>query len=76
MRVFAHQVIDALDMQPVDWAEQYGARISGYLHPPGTGSYTFWISSDDGSQLWLSTDDDPANLSLVAYEDSWSPSRT
>jgi hypothetical protein len=26
------------------------------LKPPVTGNYTFWISSDDNGQLWLSTD--------------------
>ncbi|MBN2139043.1 MAG: lamin tail domain-containing protein [Sedimentisphaerales bacterium] len=61
--------------QPVDWADQYGARISGYVHPPATGNYTFWVSSDDGSELWLSTNDDPDNAVLIAYEDSWSASR-
>ena len=30
-----------------------------------SGSYLFWIASDDASELWLSTDDDPANKRLV-----------
>jgi len=58
-----------------DWADYYGARISGYIHPPGTGNYRFWISSDDNSELWLSSDESPANMSLIADEDSWSPAR-
>ena len=60
---------------PTDWAEQYGARISGYVHPPASGNYSFWISSDDASELWLSSDENPANASLIAYEDSWSAAR-
>ena len=60
---------------PVDWAEEYGARMSGYIHPPASGNYTFWISSDDGSELWLSTDESPGNASVIAREDSWSASR-
>ncbi|MBN2136966.1 MAG: lamin tail domain-containing protein [Sedimentisphaerales bacterium] len=60
---------------PVDWANEYGAKISGYVHPPSTGNYRFWISSDDNSELWLSSDENPANASLIAYEDSWSGSR-
>ncbi len=60
---------------PTNWAEQYGCRISGYLHPPSTGDYTFWISSDDGSQLWLSTDESPGNAVLIAREDGWSDPR-
>ena len=51
---------------PTNWADSYGARISGYLYPPQTGSYTFWIASDANSQLWLSTDGDPENAALIA----------
>src|SRR6185503_10561268 len=42
---------------PVDWADEYGTRIRGYVTAPANGSYFFWISSDDQSQLFLSTDD-------------------
>ncbi len=38
----------------------YGCRIRGYVHPPASGEYVFWIASDDHSELWLSTDDTPA----------------
>jgi len=60
---------------PVNWADYYGARISGYIHPPTSANYTFWISSDDNSQLWLSTDESPGNAILIAREDSWTESR-
>ena len=46
--------------------DNYGQRASGYLVPPETGRYTFWIASDDQSQLWISTDDNPANRVLAA----------
>jgi hypothetical protein len=51
---------------PTDWAETYGTRIRGYLIPPTTGDYTFWIASDDESELWLSTDYNSANRSRIA----------
>ncbi|MDH4239774.1 MAG: lamin tail domain-containing protein, partial [Phycisphaerae bacterium] len=60
---------------PSDWDEQYGIRMRGYLHPPANDNYTFWISSDDASELWLSTDDDPINKVLIAYENSWTQVR-
>ncbi|MHC4112728.1 MAG: chitobiase/beta-hexosaminidase C-terminal domain-containing protein, partial [Planctomycetota bacterium] len=60
---------------PSDWDNQYGIRMRGYLHPPANGNYTFWISSDDNSELWLSTDDDPINKVLIAYENSWTQIR-
>ncbi|OHB61688.1 MAG: hypothetical protein A2168_03890 [Planctomycetes bacterium RBG_13_50_24] len=49
----------------------YGARIHGWLYVPMTGDYTFWISSADQGELWLSTDDDPANVQLLASEPVW-----
>ena len=46
----------------VDWADNYGQRFWGWLKPPQTGDYTFWIAGDDAQQLWLSTDANPANV--------------
>ena len=60
---------------PTDWADNYGTRVRGYLHPPRTGDYTFWIASDDGSELWLSTDDSPANVVKIASVPTWTGSR-
>ncbi len=60
---------------PVNWADSYGDRIRGYIYPPQTGNYTFWIASDDASQLWLSTDDNPANKVQIAYVTGWTNSR-
>jgi hypothetical protein len=60
---------------PTDVADNYGTRISGWLHVPATGDYTFWTSSDDASDLMLSSDEDPANTVRIAYEDSWSAVR-
>ena len=60
---------------PIDSADNYGTRVRGYLHPPSSGDYKFWIASDDSSQLWLSTDDDPANISQIAYVNEWTWSR-
>jgi YVTN family beta-propeller protein len=60
---------------PADWADNYGTRVRGFLHPPITGQYTFWISSDDGGELWLSSDDQPSNASRIAQVPGWSASR-
>jgi hypothetical protein len=53
--------------EPTNWADNYGTRIRGYLHPPADGNYTFWIASDAGSELWLSTDNIASNAVLIAY---------
>ncbi|MHC4072028.1 MAG: LamG-like jellyroll fold domain-containing protein [Planctomycetota bacterium] len=51
--------------------DQYGGRIHGWLYAPGTGEYTFWLNSDNQGELWLSTDDDSANVRLIAIESDW-----
>ena len=33
--------------------EEYGQRLHGYVVPPLTGLYTFWIASDDSGALYL-----------------------
>jgi len=55
----------------VDWGDNYGAKASGYLYPPEDGDYTFWISGDDGCALFLSTDDDPANATMISEVPGW-----
>ena len=49
-------------------ADNYGAKISGYVTPPTDGFYEFHIRSDDASQLYVSSDDSPENTELVAEE--------
>ena len=59
---------------PTDWADNYGTRLRGYITAPVTGSYTFWIASDDKSELWLSTDDNPLNKVKIAFVADWTTS--
>ncbi len=56
---------------PIDVYDHYGTRMSGYICPPQSGNYTFWISSDDQGELWLSTDASPDNVRLIAEVDGW-----
>lgn len=45
---------------PVNLATNFAARFRGYLSPPLTGNYVFWVASDGISELWLSSDSTPA----------------
>ena len=56
------------DILPDDSKDAYGASIEGYLTPAETGSYRFFIYSDDSSQFFISSDDKEANLAQVAEE--------
>ena len=49
-----------------DWADSYGTRVTGFLVPETTGSYTFAVSGDDAVQLFLSTDSTSANKVQIA----------
>lgn len=47
----------------------YGVRWRGYVIPPATGSYTFFVRADDEGEFYLSTDDSPANKSALPIAD-------
>ena len=53
----------------------YGARVRGYLCPPQTGNYTLMVAGDDQVELWLSTDDNPANKKKIASTVLWTALR-
>jgi subtilisin family serine protease len=52
---------------PVNIGSHYAARIRGYICPPATGEYHFWLASNDHSELWLSSDADPLNKKKIAF---------
>jgi len=52
---------------PSNWGDYHLTRMRGYLHPPATGNYTFWIASDNSSELWLSATEDPAKVRRIAF---------
>ena len=46
--------------------EKFGERIRGYITPPETGDYIFWIAGADECQLALSTGEKPENARMIA----------
>lgn len=54
-----------------DWGDHYGERIRGYLLPPVTGDYRFWLSGDDTAQLRLSTSQEPGQATPVLTLTQW-----
>ncbi|BFT72840.1 OmpL47-type beta-barrel domain-containing protein [Paenibacillus sp. P36] len=52
---------------PNNTGDLYGSRVYGFLTPPISGGYTFWIAADDSSELWLSPDGDPAHKEKIAW---------
>jgi hypothetical protein len=62
---------------PTDWNDAYGTRMRGYVTAPMTGTYVFWIASDDSSELWFNrTDDNPnGTLTKIAWVGGWTSPR-
>ncbi len=51
--------------------ENYAQRVSGYLLPAVTGSYTLAVAAADIAELWLSPDSDPARkVRIVQVSDA------
>lgn len=51
---------------PLNGGDYHLTRMRGWVHPPVTGDYTFWIASDNSSELWLSSDDDSSKAKTIA----------
>jgi hypothetical protein len=61
---------------PSSVSDYYTHRVRGYLHPPATGNYEFWLATDDDGELWLSTTDQPANKVRIAFiQANWASAR-
>jgi glucose/arabinose dehydrogenase len=60
---------------PTNLSNNIGIRMNGYICPPTTGLYTFWIASDESAELWLSTTSSPLTKIRIAYNTSATKSR-
>lgn len=50
---------------------QYGQWLRGWLLPPDSGNYTFWVAGDDLAEFWLSEDELPSNKRRIASVPGW-----
>jgi uncharacterized repeat protein (TIGR03803 family) len=57
---------------PQEQGSYFAQRLSGLFVPPLTTNYTFFITSDDAGDLFLSSDPSPAHKTLIAQEIDWS----
>jgi autotransporter-associated beta strand protein len=60
---------------PSNTEDNYGQRMRGYFVAPTTGAYTFYIASDDQSQLYLSTTNLVADKKLIASVNGYTAPR-
>jgi hypothetical protein len=52
----------------------FADRTYGFFIPAAEGDYTFYLASDDGGNLFISTDEDPAKKYQIAAQARWSNS--
>lgn len=50
---------------------EYAQWLRGWIIAPETGDYSFRIASDDSSEFWLSSNNDPSNKSLRSSVSGW-----
>jgi len=59
-------VLDGFQI-PENIGDEYGQRISGYLIPPATGVYVFYVAADETAELRLSSDSNPLGKVTLAF---------
>lgn len=62
------RLLGSLNWPDAGYADNYGAKVSGFIIPPETGSYRFFIRADDAAELWLSQTTNEADAVLIASE--------
>ncbi len=46
---------------PANSGDNYADRMRGYLTAPSDGLYTFYLTSDENAELWVSSSEEPAH---------------
>jgi hypothetical protein len=49
----ASGLLSNVSLSPKQRSDNFGIEYTGYVFVPGTGTYTFYTTSDDGSKLWV-----------------------
>lgn len=47
------------------------ARVRGFIHPPRSGGYQFWLAADDSCELRISSDADAKNARSMVTVSNW-----
>ncbi len=50
-----------------NYADGSGQRMRGYIIPPATGNYYFWLAANNQAELWISNNNEPVNKIRRAF---------
>lgn len=53
------------------YGDNFGSTMRGYLIPPVSGTYQFWVASDDASQLILGSGTTQVSSPVIAFINGW-----
>jgi PKD repeat protein len=56
---------------PTNFTNNYGTRVRGWIVAPQTGNYTFTLTSDDASALYLSPNAEPQYMQAICNVPGW-----
>jgi len=62
------------DFYTANYGDNYGGRLQAWLTPPASGDYTFWVSGDDNTELYIGTG--PGDAVMIAEVPGWTPPQT
>jgi len=64
--------VTASEVPDVAGTDNFVQRLSGYFVPATTGLYTFYVASDDDTDVYLGTNDLASSKRILCQEDGWS----
>jgi len=70
-RPLARELIPSFESFHPNWSDTYGTRVTGFIVPQVSGSYSFAVAGDDIVELYLSTGAAEAGKSLIASVPSY-----
>ncbi|MBZ0333679.1 PA14 domain-containing protein [Marinobacter sp. AL4B] len=56
---------------PSGRGDNYGSFVRGFILPPATGDYRFFMAADDNAEFALSTNDRPEDIRTIASIPGW-----
>ncbi len=69
--VFREDFVRTIDQWDLgDW---FGAELTGYVFPPESGEYTFWLACDEQGEAWLGSGPDASTLRKICVVERASP---
>ncbi len=74
-RPLARDFIQSFESFHPNWTDTFGTRVTGFIVPQVSGTYSFAVAGDDIVELYLSTGASEGNKALIASVPSWTAFR-